>query len=306
MDLFGDFEGRVQQSTRLRDVPDQILRQYIPEPKYDYYWDRLNIDPDSKLNLRKRFRTAYNKFYKGSINSKQFEKRLDVVSEQLDTLLGQDVVEFDAGEDNLQDNGDFELNLPEESIELADLSETTPLLEGAVDVGTAAAGVGEVAASSGTTATVLGGLGAGVIGATAGAAIYNKVTSSGATIPGTKYIGPGNPLDNGDPVSNADEDARQHDIAYSKGGDVSEPDQLAINQFTDHFVDNPLDIPALAGSIGLRTKQFVEKKTGQIYPSVAGKWLLLNLMLITVLILIHNGIKYLVVNNYTYGLIGIV
>lgn len=42
----------------------------------------------------------------------------------------------------------------------------------------------------------------------------NAFRGKGVTLPGSKYIGPGNPMDRGKPTSKADAQAYQHDIDY--------------------------------------------------------------------------------------------
>ncbi len=94
------------------------------------------------------------------------------------------------------------------------------------------------------------------------------------TLPGHNYIGPGNTLDEGKPVSGADEDALKHDTAYSKpditSDEVREADTQAINDFGDHFADNPFDIGAGLGYLGLKTKKGIESKIGVQYPDTMG------------------------------------
>lgn len=111
------------------------------------------------------------------------------------------------------------------------------------------------------------GLGLGALGAGVVTGLVSKAYSTGATVPGTHYIGPGNPIDSGDPVSGADYDARKHDIGYGLDTiNVSDLDNTAIVEFGDHFAENNLDAPALLGHLGLKAKQAVEKHTGQLYP----------------------------------------
>ena len=44
--------------------------------------------------------------------------------------------------------------------------------------------------------------------------VKNAVTGKGMTLPGSKYIGPGNKMDLGAPVNEADANAYQHDVDY--------------------------------------------------------------------------------------------
>lgn len=232
-----------------------LVVQEVPPEHYNKYWDRLGLEPKEETRLRKRFNRAYNRFRSGRISPTEFDQSLERIHGDTEELL------FDAA-------NELEAYEPTgEEIELSEISYDTPLLD-AAEAGSVGA---EATVATGGAATELGTLGAGVTLAAIGAAIYTKATTAGATVPGTNYIGPGNTLDSGTPVSGADEDARDHDVAYDKGGDVSEADTLAINQFGDHFADNHFDIPALLGTVGLSAKKAIEKHTGQLYPAV-GKY----------------------------------
>lgn len=88
--------------------------------------------------------------------------------------------------------------------------------------------------------------------------------------PGHRYLGPGNPLYNGEPVDNADKIARTHDFEYNTAtnkSDVFASDQKAISSFAKDFVLHP-NLPSLAGAFGLSLKHGVEKNlTGVLYPT---------------------------------------
>lgn len=149
-------------------------------------------------------------------------------------------------------------------------------------VASIASGAGTVVGSSSLTPIVTVGLGA--LAAAAGAGIVSQVSKTGIQVPGTNYVGPGNPLDNGKPTSLVDEDAREHDISYSKSSnpiDISFSDSNTIQKFGDHFIEDNSDITALIGRTGLQIKKAVEKHTGQLYPKRKLQiWLNLILMLI--------------------------
>lgn len=137
------------------------------------------------------------------------------------------------------------------------------------------------AASATAASSSVGPVGAVVIGGSlvaAGAGLYNQARKTGVQVPTTRYVGPGNPLDNGPPSSFADEDAREHDITYSvANADVSDSDSLTIRKFGDHIADDNLDPTSIIGYTGLQVKKQVEKHTGQLYPSKY-KWLLIKYM----------------------------
>lgn len=89
--------------------------------------------------------------------------------------------------------------------------------------------------------------------------------------PNHRYLGPGNPLENGEPVDNADRIAKVHDYEYSAAKtkeDIFESDNRAIQKFRSDFVTHP-NLPSLAGLIGLGVKNTVEQSllNSTIYPN---------------------------------------
>lgn len=57
--------------------------------------------------------------------------------------------------------------------------------------------------------------------------------------PGHRYLGPGNPIDNGDPVDEDDRIAQRHDIAYEDDRtreNFRRADRVAISDFSRDFV----------------------------------------------------------------------
>ena len=83
--------------------------------------------------------------------------------------------------------------------------------------------------------------------------------------PGHNYLGPGNPLPNGEPVDEDDAIAREHDYAYAAAktkDDIRKADQIAIQKFSK--VNN---WHATVGATGLRLKNIGESFVGeQLYP----------------------------------------
>lgn len=62
----------------------------------------------------------------------------------------------------------------------------------------------------------------------------------GLTVPGYKYLGPGNSLNRGQPTNQIDEDAKEHDEAYDKAKaaqEVSQADNTFVNKALDHVVN---------------------------------------------------------------------
>ncbi len=89
------------------------------------------------------------------------------------------------------------------------------------------------------------------------------------TLPGYKYLGPGNPLNSGKPINEADSIAERHDWEYNSAKhkeDIFESDNKAIDDFRESFINNP-SIGSAAGYIGLGIKHNFEKAIDKvIYP----------------------------------------
>lgn len=86
-----------------------------------------------------------------------------------------------------------------------------------------------------------------------------------ATVPGYKYLGPGNKLNKGDPVNETDLIAQIHDYEYDRAetsNEIREADQEAINKFAN--VENP-SFGSYLGELGLGIKYEVEGVTGVLY-----------------------------------------
>ena len=91
--------------------------------------------------------------------------------------------------------------------------------------------------------------------------------------PGHKYLGPGNKLNNGTPVDNADKIAQKHDYAYDAAKtkqQIFSADRAAISEFASDFVTHP-NLPSLAGFVGIGAKHTVERATNSIIYPVLGK-----------------------------------
>ena len=89
--------------------------------------------------------------------------------------------------------------------------------------------------------------------------------------PNHRYLGPGNPIDNGTPVDNADRIAQVHDIEYNSARtkeDIFESDTRAIQSFKSDFLAKP-NLPSLVGLVGLGVKNTVEQSllNTTIYPN---------------------------------------
>jgi hypothetical protein len=91
-------------------------------------------------------------------------------------------------------------------------------------------------------------------------------------LPGSRYIGPGNPLPNGDPTNNFDALAERHDYQYASASDASQIRQsdreflsAVWEQETSNIVEGAHKLVSL---VGIGAKYAVESGTGVIYPSL--------------------------------------
>lgn len=93
----------------------------------------------------------------------------------------------------------------------------------------------------------------------------------GLTLPGSKYIGPGNDLDLGEPTNQVDALARLHDIAYSKASSYNDIALADDNFLSDLENVAPQSVAEFlhkrAASLGINFKRAVESQIGGIYPS---------------------------------------
>lgn len=97
--------------------------------------------------------------------------------------------------------------------------------------------------------------------------------------PGHKYLGPGNPIDNGEPIDEDDRIAKTHDQAYEDARDdldVRTADISAISSFSGDFLRTG-NWHSAVGALGLAAKFGIETVTGVIYPSVPKSSLLSKL-----------------------------
>lgn len=98
----------------------------------------------------------------------------------------------------------------------------------------------------------------------------------GYTLPFSKYIGPGNALNAGEPINNQDKLAKIHDLQYSWAKHQLDSGQISLQEFdlkikeADGALSKNSNIfhPHGAHSIsGITSKQVAEKIAGRIYPS---------------------------------------
>lgn len=91
------------------------------------------------------------------------------------------------------------------------------------------------------------------------------------TLPGHKYLGPGNPYPNGKPTNSADAIAKKHDKSYidaQSENDILESDWKYTKEFAKDFINNP-SVGSAAGAIGLGVKTGAERLIGVQYPNMS-------------------------------------
>lgn len=103
---------------------------------------------------------------------------------------------------------------------------------------------------------------------------------AGLTLPGTKYIGPGNALDRGKPVNTADAIAQEHDYAYAKAQshlDIKSADEQFIKEQFINILSkgntNPVDALYSAIAVaGISSKYGIERGVGVQYPRLPSEY----------------------------------
>ena len=171
--------------------------------------------------------------------------------------------------ENLAPETEITEDIAETAIDIGEIGETTGLLEGA---GLGAATLGGSATTSalgsgvGTAVGTLAlGGGAAVLGGTVGKVLESGWSGKGYVLPGSEYIGPGNPIQIGPARNPADQVAREHDLGYqdllNKPPEdfhkaVQDLDNKAISDF-DKVYEETGDVNAKIGSIGLGIKRKV-------------------------------------------------
>lgn len=107
----------------------------------------------------------------------------------------------------------------------------------------------------------------------------NSSTHSGGWLyPGTKYVGPGNSLNKGEPVNHGDRLAQKHDLEYDyytylyNRGEISkEKFEEEIEKSDSNFIkeNSWLNLQEGISKAGIIGKKAIEKVTGQLYPSTS-------------------------------------
>nr|CAD7448507.1 unnamed protein product [Timema bartmani] len=142
--------------------------------------------------------------------------------------------------------GDFAIEYPVGVIVVQEpITETTGLLGGE-----SVATTGGSVLGTGLTSTQLVFGGTTLVGAGVAGFLAHKL-SSGATLAGHSYIGPGNPLDNGEPVDKDDQIAKEHDQAYEtakSSKNIFDTDQRAIDAFAEDYKQHDSESKSSQGS----------------------------------------------------------
>lgn len=107
--------------------------------------------------------------------------------------------------------------------------------------------------------------------------IQQNKDQQGLALPGTKYTGPGNSLNRGVGINQADEDARIHDEEYNTAKshqNIQEADLKLLQRAGSHIVEGisgqgTIGDTFLAGvqALGIGSKYLLEKAIGPIYPA---------------------------------------
>nr|QRQ90272.1 MAG: hypothetical protein 4 [Parvoviridae sp.] len=233
------------------------------------------------------FKTVPGADYQTALNAAQENIPIDI-SEGAVNL--DEYLEFERNNPNPFDEFEhFEENADLEEINLEDISpttESTPLLESALAEAGGVSAVGTAAAPS--TSAILTGLGVGTAivgtGIGIGVATSNRNNNDNShknpvvSLPGHRYIGPGNTIDHIPPVDTDDAIARQHDIDYSKSQnpeDINRADDIGVIQFVNDFQETG-NIHSVIGAAGLGIKRTFDTVTGNKLQYGLGKLFICN------------------------------
>ncbi|AIQ82698.1 structural protein [Sea star-associated densovirus] len=190
--------------------------------------------------------------------------------------------EVESYEDVIYENqGVAQESIEQIQLDEIEINDSSPLLEefsatpGLAEAG-GFAGAGSVAAAP-SAATVITSVGitAGIITIGTGVTLLSSDTDTVdhedpvVSLPDHRYIGPGNTIDDTEPVDLDDDIAREHDINYEKAKtqeDVQEADREGAGEFLTDVIHNS-NPHSIAGYIGLKAKEKVESVIGVQYPA---------------------------------------
>lgn len=93
----------------------------------------------------------------------------------------------------------------------------------------------------------------------------------GWTLPGYKYLGPGNSTNLGEPTNKADAVAQKHDINYDyavTSDDIKKADHEAVKGFLSLDTLTHAPVGGLVGAAGIEAKIIAENVVGVQYPKL--------------------------------------
>lgn len=109
----------------------------------------------------------------------------------------------------------------------------------------------------------------------------NSSTHSGGWLyPGTKYVGPGNSLNKGEPVNHGDKLAQKHDLEYDYYKYLYDRKEITKKEFEEKIKESDsnfikenswFNLQEGISKAGIIGKQTLEKFTGQLYPSMSSE-----------------------------------
>nr|WQF02874.1 MAG: structural protein [Bee densovirus 7] len=161
------------------------------------------------------------------------------------------------------------------------IDEFEPLLEGAAGIGETLGTLGGAGFTAGEIATGAGAILGGSALAYGAGKLTERISEKGAVLPGSEFIGPGNPINIGAAKDAAEQAAKEHDINYGNLIEYSKKVPLSQQEFTNlvhtydrHAIDafeadwkNTGNWKAFVGKYGLKLKVAAEDTWGgAIYP----------------------------------------
>ncbi len=104
--------------------------------------------------------------------------------------------------------------------------------------------------------------------------IWDYILPDGLTLPGTKYVGPGNKLVKGEPTSGVDAIAMKHDRLYALAEtpeDIVKADQEMLDELKALDTEGYDTVTKYIASSGITLKKHLEKLFGHKYPKFPEK-----------------------------------
>nr|QTZ83159.1 MAG: structural protein [Motacilla cinerea ambidensovirus] len=250
----------------------------------DFSLDTNNLPLSNTPKLRNRFGRWWNRTHPYSrlptnepepLRETSFEEAANPEETRID--ISEE--EINAG----QAETSFSTGVEETVLELGEAATETTALLGGVTAGSATTGtagaLGTVAATA-VGGAAIAGIGVGVKG------LVDHVRNKGAVLPGTDFVGPGNPIDPKPARSETDQVAKEHDLGYDSllnrarseyiteeefRREVQNLDDEAIHRFSEEYQKSGT-WQAFVGKYGLKTKRLIEDVLGApVYPQQSKK-----------------------------------